>query len=71
MVHPPCYDTSKQTDCKLRAINCRSTCPAWKRYEKAKAIEYAEREKKRNEYASQIEYERRVSQRIERRNHKR
>lgn len=70
MINPPCYDASKQTDCKLRTINCHSTCPAWKRYEKAKAVEYAQRAKKYKEQESQIGYERKVSQRIERRQHR-
>lgn len=42
-VHNPCYDEKSGKDCERRRAGCRSSCKAWKEYEKAHAAEREER----------------------------
>jgi hypothetical protein len=58
----PCYNHDTHTDCPDREVGCRSTCEAWKGFEAAKRVEYAEtldrheRESDRARYLMGVSY---------------
>lgn len=55
-VRNPCYDEKSGRDCDRRKAGCRSTCKAWKEYEKAHNAERDERIKAANKSTVMYDY---------------
>lgn len=53
----PCYDKEKHKGCPNRKVGCRSSCPAWQRYEEEYHKLLAKRLYCRVEEGTTVDYE--------------